>query len=134
MSVANADNWFSFWIRHRDRLTCQRCLRRFILAELDCSHLWPGRHRAVRWDPDNAAAMCRDCHRYLEAHPEEHKAIFRARLGEERFAALQRRKAGTAKYQDLDAIALEFREKAAALGAFRGRGPALSTFQPGPVA
>ena len=45
---------------------CERC---GAVAPLDWAHIFPRRHHSVRWNPDNALAMCRPCHTYTGTHP-----------------------------------------------------------------
>lgn len=92
-SLEYADAQFSSWIRKRDG-KCQYpyCNK----AEgLDCSHFHLRSHSATRYDPDNCIALCRYHHGLLEvANPTknvEYIALMLARLGQEKFDALQRK-------------------------------------------
>jgi hypothetical protein len=77
----SADKWFSDYIRARDNWTCQRCKRKFppyeeggnntALGGLDTAHCFTRGHNMVRFDPDNAVALCYGCHSYADANKEE---------------------------------------------------------------
>ncbi len=136
MKKTAADTAFSDFIRARDGYTCQKC---FVFLgpkafNLHCSHLWKRGNSTycVRFDEANAMAACKTCHDDLEHHPEAHRSFFLKRLGQERYDALYQRAHAIVKRSsfDLKAIASTFRAKSAALGFYRGRGPALSTFVP----
>lgn len=87
---SKADKLFSDFIRMRANWTCERCFTKYEppTAALHCSHFHGRGKKSVRFDPDNAAAMCYGCHRHLTAHPLEHMDLFRHRLGETRFNQL----------------------------------------------
>ncbi len=123
---------FSLFIRHRDGLTCQKCLESFPVQELDCSHHFPRAWRSTRWDPENCVALCRDCHEEFGDLPKEYVLFMIRRLGLEAYQALARRAKSTVRYVDEAAIAAANRKLLAAMGVYPGRrGPALSTFWPG---
>ncbi len=92
---SRADALFSEWVRLRDRWTCQRCGWRADprvsdqKARLHCSHFKSRANRRVRWEPDNAAAMCVACHDHLGKNPDAHYALWVKRLGEAGMARLQ---------------------------------------------
>jgi len=90
---SQADIRFSRQIRERDQWTCQRCKQRHAENSrgLHCAHMFTRRTGATRFDPDNACALCYGCHQYLDSHPAEKLAFFRALLGDERFDALASR-------------------------------------------
>ena len=84
---SRADKLFSDYIRIRDNWTCQRC---FITYEpptqaLHCSHWWGRGNKSVRFNPDNAIALCYGCHRYLGSNPTEHNQFFLKKLGIETY-------------------------------------------------
>jgi len=110
MKKSTLDGLFSRYIRARDG-RCQRCGD----TPIDCSHIAKRRHRATRWDPENAVAHCRVCHSYLETHPVEMETWAREYMGDERYEAVMARSRGIAHNQDLDAIAGEIRVLMAAL-------------------
>jgi hypothetical protein len=59
---------------------------------LHCSHFHGRGNWAVRFDPDNAVALCYGCHRIMGANPEEHREFIKSRLGAKKFNALRLRK------------------------------------------
>jgi hypothetical protein len=63
----------------------------------------------VRWDEDNAAGLCPACHLYLGAHPAEHDAWFRKRLGQQGYDMLMARRRSS---QGVDKSALTVYYKA----------------------
>jgi len=98
------DSLFSRYIRARDG-HCQRCGD----TPIDCSHIAKRRHKATRWDPENAVGHCRVCHSYLETHPAEMEAWARGHLGDDRYEAIMARSREIVHHQDLDAIAEKLR-------------------------
>ena len=60
-----ADDWFSKCVRLAADHQCEHCRR----EATDCAHIYGRRHAALRWDKDNALALCRSCHRYFEENP-----------------------------------------------------------------
>jgi len=104
------DDLFSRYIRARDG-RCQRCGD----TPVDCSHIAKRRHRATRWDPENAVGHCRRCHSHLETHPAEMEAWARGYMGNERYEAVMERSRAITHNLDLDAIAAEIRGLMAAL-------------------
>lgn len=86
VKIFPADREFSLCIRQRDRWACTRCFTPYShpTQALHCMH-WQGRGKwATRFTPDNARAGCYGCHRYLDTHPAEKDAFFRAWLGDTR--------------------------------------------------
>jgi len=86
------DKMFSKLIRVRDKWTCQRCFRYYPVEHkqgLHCSHYHGRRKKSVRYDPENACALCFGCHQYFHENPEKHKQFMLDRLGENRFNILQ---------------------------------------------
>jgi len=93
LKISKADKLFSLYIRHRAQFTCERCLTYYQppTSALHCSHFHGRSKKSVRWDKDNAAAICYGCHRYLGSHPVEHAQFFLKRLGRAKFDALNLR-------------------------------------------
>ncbi len=87
------DAAFSLMIRERDRFTCQRCgaVHARNSRGMHSAHCFGRGKLATRFEPDNAVALCYGCHSYLDQHPGEKHEFVRARLGDERYAALQLR-------------------------------------------
>lgn len=61
-----ADAAFSEYIRKRDNYTCQKCGKSYPATSngLQCSHHFSRRYYTIRFDPDNAIALCHHCHNY----------------------------------------------------------------------
>ena len=61
-----ADAAFSDYIRARAGYRCERCGKQYKAKSngLQCSHHFSRRHYNIRFDPDNAAALCHHCHNY----------------------------------------------------------------------
>lgn len=63
-----ADTAFSRYIRTRDGYQCRRCNIQFApnnAQNLHCSHHYGRGDLSVRYHPDNAIALCRDCHNWF---------------------------------------------------------------------
>lgn len=93
-STEYCDNEFSLLVRLRSKGICANCSRQFDIQELDCSHFHNRRKMAVRFDPENADALCRECHNELEVekHPGGlYEALMVAKLGDADFEALRQR-------------------------------------------
>ena len=93
MDLKHLDKRFSLLVRERAQWTCALCHRycgndREIL---ECSHFHSRRHKSVRFDPDNCAALCWKCHRYMDMHPLKYAEWKKEKLGEERYNALYQR-------------------------------------------
>lgn len=89
-----ADHVFSEYIRLRDS-RCVNCGIRGMprkdglpINNLECSHFFGRRKESVRFDEDNAEALCFTCHKYLGEHPHEHHSAKLDRLGQEKYDAL----------------------------------------------
>jgi 5-methylcytosine-specific restriction endonuclease McrA len=91
VTIHDYDRMFSQLIRARANWICARCQKSFAFDRplLQCSHFHSRRLKSVRFDPENAEALCWRCHHHLDAHPQEHVGWKRQRLGEERFEALR---------------------------------------------
>lgn len=70
------DILFSLYIRTRDNWTCQRCFSQKPEKSqgLHCSHIFSRRHKATRWDEQNAKALCFSCHQWYGGNPVESAA------------------------------------------------------------
>ena len=104
------DQLFSKFIRLRDKY-CQRCGG---FHSLQCSHFHGRAKKSVRYDEDNACALCFGCHLYFGAHPLEHVEFFKARLGERAFDLLTLR-ANMPGKPDRDLITLYLKDQLAKL-------------------
>jgi len=104
------DRLFSKYVRLRAKGVCERCGSNKGVKGLQCSHYHGRAKKSVRWDEDNAAALCYGCHRYFTAHPYEHTEWFKTRLGEYVFNMLSIR-ARTPQKVDKEMIKLYLKEK-----------------------
>jgi len=92
------DRVFSDYIRTRDGWTCQRCGKYYNPDEsnkrmaLHCSHYYGRGRYSVRFEPDNAVALCYGCHRFLGSNPADHLDFIRERLGEKKFRLLTKKR------------------------------------------
>ena len=68
IKMSRADNVFSWWIRSRDKWTCQYCGKKFIppTRKLHASHYHTRGAKSVRFDPLNVESFCQGCHFFLE--------------------------------------------------------------------
>lgn len=126
------DDLFSRFIRHRDGLVCQYCLKAFPFEKLDCSHLFSRGDKSTRWEEDNAVSGCRPCHDYFGVHKREHREFFIKRLGRDRVEELHRLSKQPAKYQDQPEMRARLRERLRKMGVVLPgeRGPVLGWCQP----
>lgn len=101
MKIRQTDKLFSQFIRQRDGWRCTRCGKQFTppTQGLHCAHFWGRRKESVRFDPENADALCWGDHSHFEQHPEEHRAWKLKQLGQERFDRLTLR-ANTPRKRD----------------------------------
>lgn len=87
---SKADILFSLYIRTRAKWKCERCHTEHQppTSALHCSHFFGRGNKAVRWDIDNACALCYGCHQFLGSRPVEHAEFFKKRLGDKKYDAL----------------------------------------------
>lgn len=106
------DVLFSRYIRTLAGWRCERCGKQFLPPTngLHCSHFHGRRKKSVRWDPENAVALCFGCHAHFTGHPLEHVEWFSNRLGVKKFNALTLR-ANTPQKPDRAMIGLWLKEK-----------------------
>jgi len=78
------DKVFSDYIRYRDKLTCQRCGKKYptLARGLHCSHFYGRSSWATRIEPNNAMALCFGCHQHVGAFPLEHIDLWESRFDE----------------------------------------------------
>jgi hypothetical protein len=81
------DKLFSQFIRLRDK-ACQRCGS---VNSLQAAHFHGRAEKSIRYDEDNACALCFGCHQYLDSHALDKVEFFQERLGE-RFDLLSARR------------------------------------------
>ena len=103
------DKLFSDYIRKRANGVCEVCGNPTEYKKLQTSHFFGRRNRQVRWNPDNAVAVCFGCHRKFHESPAYHYEWFTKHLGE-RFEYLQYQ-ANMIQKLDLQAIELYLKEK-----------------------
>lgn len=87
----SADAAFSLCVRLRANCTCERCGEKFpsnAMAHLHCSHNYSREYQQVRFHPDNAFALCKDCHWWFSRSKVEATAWKNEKLGEQRQQAL----------------------------------------------
>jgi len=66
-AVADADKWFSLYIRKRDGNRCVLC---GATERIQCGHLISRGKANTRYDEDNANAQCATCNNKHEHYPE----------------------------------------------------------------
>ncbi len=100
------DILFSELVREAADWHCQKCMRKCFQGDgiLDCSHFYGRRHRVTRWHPDNVAAHCKSCHRWLQDRPMEFAAWIRGFLGDVRYDRLRERHRQSVKYTKTDKL------------------------------
>jgi hypothetical protein len=59
---------------------------------LNCAHFHGRSEKSIRFDPDNACALCVGCHFYLDGHPLEKVEFYQKWLGQEKFDLLNARR------------------------------------------
>jgi hypothetical protein len=57
-AVKYANDMFSLYIKARDK----RCVTCGKTTDLQCSHIFQGRHESTRWRDDCAYTQCKGCH------------------------------------------------------------------------
>lgn len=75
---------------------------------LHCAHYWSRAMKSVRFDPENADALCYGCHSHFHKDPKAHDAFKLAQLGKQRMDALQVR-ARTPQKLDMGVVVLALR-------------------------
>ncbi len=135
------DDLFSQYIRrrvyHDGEITCQRCgylldtkgvgtyydttredgSTRPAWMSLETAHYKGRGQHSVRFDPDNALAVCSGCHPIIDSDPDEKIRVFTFWLGEERLDLLRARAVDTGKI-DRQAIKLWLKQKLGELKEF----------------
>ena len=92
MKRDKADAEWSDMVRARDGWTCQRCGKHYPppTRALHAAHLFSRGRRRTRTEPDAGVAACYGCHRWLDAHPDERKALGVKKIGKKRYNELER--------------------------------------------
>lgn len=96
------DRACSRWIREAYDWTCANCGNQYSKGSqgLHWSHFWSRRHKATRWDPDNACAHCFSCHQRLGGDPVEFSAFIRNHLGDGLFEIVREKAMSTKKWTE----------------------------------
>jgi hypothetical protein len=108
------DQLFSRYIRLKAGIgkdgvgKCERCGH---YNFLQCAHFHSRRKRTVRWDEENAAALCYGCHSYLDGNPMEKIEFFKKKIGEDRFIQLNIRAMQTHPKPDQEAIKIWLKQE-----------------------
>ena len=108
------DALFSDYIRHRDKWTCQICKKQFHgkpAPGLEAAHCFSRASKLIRWNPDNAAAVCTWCHKFgpnaLDRHEGMKREWFKKRIGKKKFAMLEWMHHNPSKFQKPDKAAIK---------------------------
>lgn len=92
------DVLFSKMIRERDK-KCVFCGKSWEQWKLECSHFWGRGHKATRFDPRNAEALCFYCHSQNEGNKQGFYREYKLRqLGEEGYILLEQKHNTTKHY------------------------------------
>lgn len=113
-----ADAAFSDYIRARAGYRCQRCGTQYEAKSngLQCSHNFSRRYYNIRFHPDNALALCHNCHNYWFSKDITEAARFlEETVGKNKLAELERLKNQPDATQkppqsELDAIAEHYQQ------------------------
>ena len=83
MKRDKTDALFSHLIKLLSGGYCKRCEKYLGVNSrgLHCAHCFSRGKKSVRYDRDNAQALCYGCHRYLDQRPLEKQEFFRKILG-----------------------------------------------------
>ena len=118
VKIRSADKWFSLCIRERVAWFCERCGRDTPQDKrmgLHCSHFHGRGKWSVRFDQDNAEALCYGCHMHLTANPHKHQARQLDKLGDGLYEILNERaqdlKFGRTVKRDQKLVAKHYREQ-----------------------
>ena len=93
------DAAFSDFIRARAGHGCERGHKYYgpKHAGLHCAHVFSRRNKSVRWDEDNAYALCFSCHLWAHGNPTLFYEWVIERMGQDGYDALRRRANTTTK-------------------------------------
>jgi hypothetical protein len=113
-----ADAAFSDYIRARAGYCCQRCGKQYPPKStgLQCSHNFSRRYYNIRFNPDNALALCHHCHNYWFSKDITEAARFlEETVGKDKLAELERLKnqpdaTKRPPQSELDAIAEHYQQ------------------------
>ena len=104
---AKLDKEFSLFIRLRDAMPngyfrCISCGQIKPFTQADCGHYFSRTHLATRFDENNCHAECRHCNRFKADHLEGYRVNLIAKIGQQKFALLKVKAAGTTKMTDFE--------------------------------
>lgn len=95
----STDKYFSDLIRERADYKCERCGKDFRddPQKLHASHFYGRGNKSVRWNVDNASALCGGmapwglwgCHKYMTENPAEHYKFMLKRIGKKKMDKLE---------------------------------------------
>ena len=132
MKVTAADNAFSTCIKERVNWHCEKCNKEFpqgttVRGGLDCHHLITRGGWAVRYDPDNAVALCVHDHRvWAEGNPFEVSEWAENKFGIVRINSIRRKaervEIGKRAHREQREIAAHYRKELAYMQMVRAEG------------
>lgn len=113
IKVSPLDRLFSRFIKLLSGGYCTRCKKFFGINSrgLQCAHFHSRRKQSVRFDRDNATALCTGCHFFLDGRPLEKTEFFLELLGQDKFNALWERAKTLYPKPDLEQIKQDLKEK-----------------------
>ena len=96
-------------VRERDDWTCQHSGQHFPDRKgRDChaSHFYSRQFNSTRWFPDNLLCLSATAHDFVGKHPDEHVALIKRILGDERYEELRCRNRRIYRYRAADKKAM----------------------------
>lgn len=107
-----ADELWSVWVR-ASSTGCRMCGAELPPGQLQNAHGWSRAERTIRYDPDNQSALCSACHRRNTPPGPAWFDWMRRRLGDERYARLERLSMIGGKFGvgDLHAVILDAQQR-----------------------
>lgn len=111
------DALFSDLVRAKAKWKCERCFKdhRNRRQSLHASHFYGRRGKSTRWDLENVASLCFQCHQHFGENPADHVRFFEKRLGLEGFEKLTMRAKTPARYIDEKLIRVWLKQELAGL-------------------
>jgi len=110
-----ADDWFSKCVRISQNWVCERCgaVHDKSSTGLHCSHIFGRRHRTIRWDKDNAQALCASCHNWYGENPADSGRWLEKTLGDGHLQMLREKRDSGIKVPKIEEkeIAKHYREE-----------------------
>ena len=102
-----ADVEWSRDVRAREGYRCQRCRRQgepgvppAAQTSIHAHHVFRRSISATRWDPGNGLALCRDCHAWAQAHPNESREVAAGLMGPNEYERLRALASGHVRRRD----------------------------------